>query len=222
MREDRWIAYYRVSTQRQGESGLGLEAQRASVDKFLRAHDGTVFTEFTETESGKRASNRPELLAALALCRKHKFPLIIAKLDRLARNVHFISGLMETGVDFVAVDQPSKDRFMLHVQAAFAEEEARRISVRTKEALAAAKRRGIDIGATGRVLAQRHRDEALRRAREIEPVIKLLEGEGIRTVRGIQTALNSKMIPAPGGGVWHIPSLHRTLMRLRRNPISVI
>ena len=160
----KWVAYYRVSTQRQGESGLGLDAQRTVVQTFLSGRGGEVVGEFTETESGKKASNRPQLQAAMDVCRKQRATLVIAKLDRLARNVHFISGLMESGVDFVAVDQPTKDRFMLHVQAAFAEEEARRISMRTKEALAAAKRRGTDIGATGRALAARHKAEAIERA----------------------------------------------------------
>jgi hypothetical protein len=138
-----WVCYYRVSTQRQGISGLGLDAQRAAVGQFLRERGGTILAEVTETESGKKASNRPELQRALELCRKHRATLCIAKLDRLARNLAFIAGLLESNVEFVAADNPTKDRFMLHLQAAFAEEEGRRISLRTKEALAAAKRRGI-------------------------------------------------------------------------------
>ena len=172
-----WIAYYRVSTQRQGESGLGLDAQRTVVKTFLSGRGGEVVAEFTETESGKKASNRPQLQVAMEVCRKQRATLVIAKLDRLARNVHFISGLMESGVDFVAVDQFTKDRFMLHVQAAFAEEEARRISMRTKEALAAAKRRGTNIGATGRALAARHKAEAIERARALAPVVALIRAQ---------------------------------------------
>jgi DNA invertase Pin-like site-specific DNA recombinase len=170
--------------------------------------------QFTETESGKKASNRPELQAALELCRKHQAVLIIAKLDRLARNVHFISGLLESGVDFVAVDQPTKDRFMLHIQAAFAEEEARRISLRTKEALAAAKRRGVVIGATGRLLAARYKDEATRRAKEMAPVILAVRGEGFQTLRELRDELNRLGVPSPGGGRWHLPNLFRTLKRI--------
>src|ERR1044072_5868190 len=131
----RWVAYYRVSTAKQGASGLGLEAQTEAVTHFVAGRGGEIVAAFTETESGKKASNRPELIAALALCRKRRATLVIAKLDRLARNVHFISGLLESNVLFVAADQPTKDRFMLHLQAAFAEEEGRRISLRTKEAL---------------------------------------------------------------------------------------
>ncbi len=210
-----WIAYYRVSTQRQGESGLGLDAQRNSVQTFLRGRTGQIVAEYTETESGKKAANRPQLQAALEQCRKQRTTLVIAKLDRLARNVHFISGLLESGVEFVAVDQPTKDRFMLHVQAAFAEEEARRISIRTKEALAAAKRRGVVIGATGKVLAARHKKEALARALDIRPIIESIRNNGITQVRKIRDELNRMGVPGPGGNLWHLPTVHRTLKRLR-------
>ncbi len=173
----RWVAYYRVSTAKQGASGLGLEAQTESVTNFVSGRAGEIVASFTETESGKEATNRPALIAALELYRRKRATLVIAKLDRLARNVHFISGLMESTVDFVATDQPTKDRFMLHLQAAFAEEEGRRISERAKEALAAAKRRGIDIGATGRLLAIKYRAAAVRRARELRPLFDRLSRE---------------------------------------------
>ena len=139
---------------------------------------------------------------------------MIAKLDRLARNVHFISGLMESGVQFVAADQPTKDRFMLHVQAAFAEEEARRISLRTKEALAAAKRRGVDIGATGRVLAMKNRHEAKEKAQEYKGHFLQVQQEGARTTAQFRDRLNALSVPSPGGGRWHLPNTHRTLHRL--------
>ncbi len=113
------VTYYRVSTQRQGISQLGLLAQRSAVERFLTHKQGKIIGEFVEVETGKK-SDRPQLLEALALCKKKKATLVIATLDRLARNVHFISGLMESGVEFLAVDMPTKDRFMLHVQAAFA------------------------------------------------------------------------------------------------------
>src|SRR6266446_7916127 len=116
-----WVAYYRVSTAKQGMSGLGLDAQAETVTNFVAGKGGEIIASFTETESGKKATNRPELARALDLCRRKRATLVIAKLDRLARNVHFISGLMESTVDFVAVDQPTKDRFMLHLHAAFAE-----------------------------------------------------------------------------------------------------
>ena len=214
----RYVTYCRVSTQRQGESGLGLESQAAAVTRFVAQNDGEVVGAFVETESGKKVTNRPQLQAAMELCRRTRATLLIAKLDRLARNVHFISGLLESGVDFVAADAPSKDRFMLHVQAAFAEEEARRISLRTKEALAAAKVRGVVIGATGRVLALRHAAEAQERALGYEAVFRQLAAEGARTTKGFRDALNDLGIPGPGGGRWHVPTVWKTLLRLKMRP----
>jgi len=211
----KWVAYYRVSTQRQGESGLGLDAQHHAVSAFLKER-GELIAEFVETESGKKI-NRPKLNEALDVCRRQKATLIIAKLDRLARNVHFVSGLLESGVEFVAVDQPTKDRFMLHIQAAFAEEECRRISQRTKAALDAAKRRGVDIGATGRVLARRHKQEAQVKAESYRGLIEKLEAQGTRKVRDVMAELNRMAVPSPGGGKWHVPNTHRLLKRLEKS-----
>lgn len=211
----RWVAYYRVSTAKQGASGLGLEAQTDAVTHFVAGRGGEIIGSFTETESGKKASNRPELIAALGLCRKRRATLVIAKLDRLARNVHFISGLLESNVLFVAADQPTKDRFMLHLQAAFAEEEGRRISLRTKEALAAAKRRGVDIGATGRIRAKKYKAAAVRRAKELRPLFDRLSREGIHGPTRLVEALNRRGVPSPSGsGKWHRPTVHRLLRRL--------
>jgi len=211
----KWVCYFRVSTNKQGESGLGLEAQRDSVTRFIADKGGVIIAELTEIESGKKASNRPALNEAINMCRKKRATLCIAKLDRLARNVHFISGLMESNVDFVAVDQPTKDRFMLHLHAAFAEEESRRISIRTKEALAAAKRRGVKIGATGRILAARHKALALRRARALRPVFNELRRHGIFKPVAITVALNAQGVPTPSGtGRWHRVTVHRVLRRL--------
>lgn len=211
-----WVGYYRVSTQRQGLSGLGLEAQKHAVALFIAGRGGTLVEEFTETESGRK-NNRPQLKEALELCRKKKASLVIAKLDRLARNVHFISGLMESGVEFLAVDQPTKDRFMLHIQAAFAEEEARRISERTKAALQAAKRRGVDIGATGRARAKKLKKEAEAKAQDYTSLIRALQGMDIIKVREIRDVLNEVGIASPGGGKWHLPNTHRLLKRLRES-----
>jgi DNA invertase Pin-like site-specific DNA recombinase len=140
-----FVAYYRVSTDRQGRSGLGLDAQREAVFRHLAGHAGQLVAEFCEIESGSR-SDRPQLAAAIAAAKKARATLIIAKLDRLARNVHFISGLMESGVDFVAADNPHANKLMVHMLAAFAEHEREQISQRTKDALAAAKLRGIRLG----------------------------------------------------------------------------
>jgi DNA invertase Pin-like site-specific DNA recombinase len=140
------IAYYRVSTQKQGASGLGLEAQRADVQAYAKAYSLTIVAEYTEIETGTNKRKRKEIFKALADAKARDAVLLIAKLDRLARNVHFISGLMESGVAFVAVDNPSVTPLTLHVLAAVAEQEAKMISVRTRGALAAAKARGTVIG----------------------------------------------------------------------------
>jgi len=145
MAEGKFIAYYRVSTKRQGRSGLGLEAQEAAVRDFLNGGNWRLVKEFTEIESGKR-TDRPQLEKAFQACRVYGAKLIIAKLDRLARNVAFISNLMESGVEFEAVDFPQANRLTIHIMAAMAEHEAKMISERTKAALAAAKRRGVKLG----------------------------------------------------------------------------
>src|SRR6476661_7555747 len=143
--DGKFIAYYRVSTDHQGMNGNGIAAQRKAVEDYLNGGSWKLVGEFTEVESGKR-SDRPELEKALKACRKHRAKLVIAKLDRLSRNVHFISGLMERKVDFVACDMPSANAFMINVYAAVAQEERRMISDRTKAGLAAAKARGIKLG----------------------------------------------------------------------------
>ena len=139
------IPYYRVSTRKQGRSGLGLEAQQAEVWSFASQNDGEILAEYTEVETGKRA-DRPELAKAIAHAKLSGATLVIAKLDRLARNVHFTSGLMESGVEFVACDNPDATKLTIHLLAAMAEHEATQISNRTKEALKAAKVRGVKLG----------------------------------------------------------------------------
>ena len=204
-----YIAYYRVSTQRQGESGLGLEAQEETVNQFCVGDDRTVVSVFKEVESGKRR-DRPELAKALEACKELNATLLIAKLDRLARNVHFISGLLESGVNFVAVDMPNADRFMLHVYAAVAEEEARRISERTRSALAAAKARGTKLGKNGSVLAAKSRADADAFARIHGPKVDQMRSTGAMSYREISESLNlSQLIPNTRGGRWHVNSVHR-------------
>ena len=200
-------AYLRVSTQRQGISGLGLEAQRKAIETLL---EGKPYQEFIEIESGKKAK-RPELEAAIAYCRKHKAKLVIAKLDRLARNVHFISGLMETGIDFIAADMPNADRFMLHVYAAMAEEEGRRISERTKAALAAAKARGVELGKNGKVLAAKNKAEAEAFAGSIASRFEELEITTNMDLQSIANLLNKAGVRTRGGGVWYRCSVARIL-----------
>lgn len=145
MANGRFISYLKVSTARQGSSGLGLEAQREAVSRYLNGGSWTLVQELVEVESGKR-NDRPQIAEAVRLCRLHKASLVIAKLDRLARNVHFISSLMESGVDFVACDFPEANRLTVPILAAVAEHEATMISNRTKAALRVAKVRGVTLG----------------------------------------------------------------------------
>jgi DNA invertase Pin-like site-specific DNA recombinase len=210
------VAYLRVSTDKQGKSGLGLEAQREAVARYVAANGVELIGEHIEVETGKGAnalSKRPELVAALATAKREKAGLIIAKLDRLARNVHFISGLMETGVEFAVADMPNADRFQLHLFAALAEKEAEVISQRTKAALAAAKDRGTELGKHGKVLAARNQAEAMDRLEPIAADLLALKAEGM-SVRKMVEALNTRSIPSPAGGKWHPASLHKALARL--------
>ena len=143
-----FISYFRVSTDRQGQSGLGLDAQRAAVATYVQRAGGTILASYTEIESGSKSS-RPEIAKALAHAKREKATLIIAKLDRLARNVKFIADLMDARVEFVACDLPEANRLVLHIMAAFAEYEREEISKRTKAALAVAKSRGTRLGNPG-------------------------------------------------------------------------
>jgi DNA invertase Pin-like site-specific DNA recombinase len=188
MATGKFIAYHRVSTAKQGASGLGLEAQQAAVTAYLNGGAWTLLGTFVEVESGKR-NDRPQLTKALAQCKLTGATLIIAKLDRLARNVAFIANLTDSGVEFIAVDQPHATRFTLHILAAVAEHEAKMISARTKAALAAAKARGKTLGgfrgyvpdaALGRQ-ARHAASEAF--AADVGPIVAKLRRQG-RSLRG--------------------------------------
>ena len=209
----KYVSYFRVSTQRQGQSGLGLEAQQAAVQEYLESSQGESIQEFIEVESGKK-SNRPQLENALAYAKKHKATLLIAKLDRLARNVHFISGLMASNVDFIACDMPSANKLTIHILAAVAEDEAERISQRTKAALAAAKARGVELGKTGKQLAKKNRKEACNRAKEVIAIIDEIKSSGITAIQKIANELNKRDIPTPKGGKWHRNSVYRVMERV--------
>lgn len=209
----KFVAYYRVSTAKQGQSGLGLEAQKTAVETFLNGGNWKVVGEFVEVESGKR-KNRPQLNAALALCKKQKATLVIAKLDRLARNLHFISGLMESRTEFLAVDNPTANRLTVQILAAVAEDEARAISARTKAALASAKARGVILGKHGATLGKANHKKAMQTARELKATIQALKEEGITAVREIAAALNARGIATPQGKQWHGTSVHRLLKRV--------
>lgn len=197
----KFVAYYRVSTDRQGQSGLGLEAQRVAVAQHIGSAE--LVAEFTEIESGRK-NDREQLALALAAAKRAKATLVIAKLDRLARNVHFVSGLLESGVAFVCADMPEADRTWLQMSAVFAEWEARKISERTKAALSAAKARGVRLGcptpaagsAAGNAKIQA-RAEAY--AARVLPIIQSIKAQGFSTLREIAAALAERGVQTPRG-----------------------
>lgn len=210
------MAYVRVSTDQQGESKLGLEAQQRSVSEYARSNGIELIGEFTEIESGSK-SKRPILGKALACCRKHKAILIIAKLDRLGRSVAFISTLMESNVNFVAVDNPHANELILHIMAAFAQYEREQIRARTREALAAAKRRGVKLGEHGKILSRRNKFKAEQFAHQMKPIIEKLKADGYISIRKIADELNRRKIPAYRKGTkWHKTSVYNLLTRLQK------
>ncbi len=226
MSTHRAVCYLRVSTARQGASGLGLEAQRAAVQAHAASTGMTIVAEFVEVESGKR-NDRPQLAAALAACRLHRAQLVIAKLDRLARNVAFIANLMDGGVDFVACDMPHANRLTLHLMAAMAEHEREMISQRTKAALAAAKARGVRLGnpngaahlregcrAAAAVGAQARHLAAIARASAVAPILDELAAIGIRSASAVARELNERGVPSPSGAAWYPQQVRRSLRLL--------
>jgi DNA invertase Pin-like site-specific DNA recombinase len=222
-----FVAYYRVSTSKQGKSGLGIEAQRAAVANYLNGGDWQIVGEFVEVESG-RQSDRPELDKALAAARVRRVPVIVAKVDRLTRSVAFLSRLLEAGVDVRFADLPAIEgptgRFMLQQMAAVAELEAGLISSRTKAALAAAKargkklggNRGVELSETVRAAGRKRLVErANERATDLAPTIAELQAAGGRSLRAIAVALNERGIPtARGRGEWSAVQVSRALARL--------
>lgn len=220
------VAYYRVSTEKQGRSGLGLEAQRAAVEGYALGGGHHIVAEYVEVESGKRADNRPRLAAALSACRLHRATLCIAKLDRLSRQLSVVVNLIEAGVDFVAVDNPNANRLTIHLLAAIAEHEREMISQRTKAALAAAKARGVRLGnpnGAGALLAgcreaaakggAAARERADQRAMHVLPLLRQLQAEGCESARAMAKVLNQQRVPAPSGGVWYAEQVRRALRR---------
>lgn len=212
-----FVAYYRVSTDRQGRSGLGLEAQQAAARRHAAAAGAELLAEYTEVESGKRRG-RPELSAALDHCQRARATLLLATLDRLARKVAFIATLMESKTPFVVADMPQASTFELHIRAAMAEEEGRKISERTKAALRAAKARGVKLGNPDLDAANARRvQNADAFAQAMRPVIEELRGEGHASQRQIAAELNRQEIPtASGNGRWHQRSVHALLKRIER------
>lgn len=228
MANGKFVVYYRVSTQRQGESGLGLDAQKDAVAKFLNGGDWEVLAEFTEIETGKgkdALSKRPQLKAALETCRKTGAKLLIAKLDRLARNVHFITGLMEEAkgngrkaVKFVACDMPDANDLTIHLMAAFAEHEAQRISERTKAALAMAKQRGVVLGAAGAINLKPNIEERIAKAdafaNRLRGLIDGFAAQGL-TQRQMVGQMNELGVKTARGGSWSLIQLQRVIGRFK-------
>jgi len=216
------VAYLRVSTREQGKSGLGIEAQREAVARFAASEGLEVVAEFVEVESGKGSDaldRRPQLVAALAEARRQRCPVVVSKLDRLSRDVAFVSGLMAQRVPFVVAELGADaDPFMLHLFAALAEKERALISQRTKSALAALKARGARLGnprlETARGIANaRHKAEADETAARVLPVIAEAKAAGAVTLRAIADALNARGVPTARGGRWQAQSVANVLKR---------
>lgn len=216
-----FVTYLRVSTDRQGRSGLGLDAQRKAVSDYVTGK-GQIVAEYVEVESGKR-NDRPELARALSDAKKRGAVLLIAKLDRLARNVAFIANLLESGAEVAAADMPEANRFLLHVMAAVAEHEARAISDRTKAALEAAKARGVALGASNPVIREAlHQSEAksiqTRKAKadlhaaNVLPLIHAIQARGA-SLRQIAGELNERDVKTARGGQWHAMTVRNLLQR---------
>jgi DNA invertase Pin-like site-specific DNA recombinase len=213
----RFVAYYRVSTDRQGQSGLGLEAQRNTVVDYLKGGAWDLVSEFTEVESGKK-SDRPKLSMAIEACRKHRARLLIAKLDRLSRNLAFIAALMESGVEFVAADMPFANKLTIHILAAVAEHEREAISERTKAALAAAKARGTRLGNPNPAHALKcmraARDAQIQRyAANVLPIIREVQAAGYTSFNAIAGQLNARKVAAARGGRWTHVQVRQILNR---------
>ena len=218
------VAYYRVSTVAQGKSGLGLDAQREALARFAAAEGLTIVAEHVEVETGKGADaleRRPQLAAALATAKRHKCPIAVAKLDRLSRDVSFISGLMAQRVPFITAELgTTADPFMLHIYAALAEKERALISTRTKDALARAKAAGkvlggnrghkIDAAATALSAASRKATSADRKA-NVLPAIRELQAAGATTLQAIADGLNARDITTPRGKLWAPVQVSRVL-----------
>ena len=225
MKSPKFVSYLRVSTAKQGRSGLGLEAQRAAIDAYAAPRRLSELKTFTEVESGK-SNARPELAKALHLCKVTGSTLVIAKLDRLSRNAAFLLTLRDSGVKFIAADMPDANELTVGIMALVAEQERIAISRRTREALQAAKARGRRLGNPNGAAALRRAGKgnvagvmavvasADAHARDLEPVIQSLRDEGIVSLGGIAAALTERGMRTPRGGQWHKASVRNLLARL--------
>lgn len=222
-RQKRYVAYFRVSTVKQGRSGLGLEAQQSIVNEFIRHTNGTLINKFVEVESGKQDRNRPQLQAALKGCRQTRATLLIAKLDRLSRSAAFLMTLQEANTPFVACDMPEMNETVVGIMAVIARTERKMIGERTRVALQAAKQRGVKLGnprlkagnATTALAASRANQEAARaRANDLVDVIEDARKQGHTTLRAIAAHMDDLGISTPRGGVWFASSVKNLLKQL--------
>jgi DNA invertase Pin-like site-specific DNA recombinase len=208
------IAYYRVSTGKQGKSGLGLEAQQHAVRHHCDCNGYHLLEEIQEVKSTRK--RRLFLENAFTLCQQQNAALIVARLDRLGRDVEEIAHNIKLPVDIIVADNPHANRFTIHILAAVAEEQRRTISENTKLALQAAKKRGVLLGKNGNALALQNKEEAFKFAKELQPLIHKLNAEGFRSTRKIASELNKRNIPTyKPGGRWHRTSVHNVLSRLK-------
>lgn len=217
------VVYLRVSTERQGRSGLGLEAQRDLIAGFCKREGLDLTGEYAEVETGKGSDaldRRPQLAAALSQARRLKCPIVVAKLDRLSRDVHFISGLMSQRIPFIVAELGSDaDPFMLHLYAALAEKERNLISARTKAALAVKRAQGAQLGnrtnlpdARAKAVAASKRDADLF-AKNVLPIIEAVKATGATTYRAIAAALNARGVPTARGGAWQPTTVRNATLR---------
>lgn len=223
MAQGKFVSYVRVSTKRQGDSGLGLDAQRHAVATYLNGGAWEVCGEYVEIESGKSDANRPQLQAAIKACRVYGARLLIAKFDRLSRDAHFLLGLEKAGIEFVACDNPHANRLTVGIMALVADEERRAISARTRAALAAAKARGVRLGgdrgvtlsaaakAKGVAVQQAKAND---RAADLSGIIAEIKSAGAASLREIASALNARGIPTARGGSWSAVQVSRVLARV--------
>ncbi|WP_457798839.1 recombinase family protein [Methylocystis sp. S23] len=229
MAHGNFVAYLRVSTARQGQSGLGLEAQQRAVESYLNGGDWSLVSTFVEIESGKR-DDRPKLQEAIEACKLYNATLVIARLDRLSRDAHFLLGLVKSGVKFVCCDMPQADSFVIGIMAQLAQKERELISERTKAALQSAKARGVKLGgnrgkfnevaAAGRIKgSQAVVKEADERAKRLEKLLNEMQSQGL-PLNAIAKELNHRGIASARGGAWTATSIRNILSRLSKAPVA--
>lgn len=207
------VAYYRVSTQRQGKSGLGLDAQQSAIKSYCLYNGYALIDEVVEIKSTRRYQIR--LWEAMESCQRRHAALFVARLDRLGRDVEQIARLVKSNVEIIVTDNPNATRLTIHILAAVAEDQRQRISETTREALAAAKRRGAELGRNGKRLAMENKRAAEEFAASLVPTLDQLKNKGITSIRAISQELNRRRVPSFTGGQWHPNTVYTLLRRLK-------